>query len=116
MEMTDQGTADGVVRVALSGRMDAEGLEGFDARFMDAVTAPGKPAIVDFSDVAFMASLGMRLLIQTAKALAAKNARLVILRPQPVVAEVLKIAGLAGLAPIADDESQALALATGTAS
>ncbi len=113
MEMIDPHTQDGILRVAIKGRMDADGLDGFDAAFMATVAEPGKPAVVDFSQVEFMASLGMRLIIQTAKALAAKGARMVILRPQPLVAEVLHISGLKGLTPVTQDDDEALRLAVG---
>lgn len=115
MQMTEPQTQDGVLRVALTGRMDADGLDGFDTRFLAAVAAPGRPAVVDFSGVEFMASLGMRLIIQTAKALSAKGARMVILRPRPLVAEVLHIAGLKDLTPVAEDDGEAIRLAKGTA-
>ena len=113
MQMTDPIIQDGILRLAIKGRLDADGLTGFDTGFLAAVTGPALPAIVDFSEVEFMASLGMRLLIQAAKALLAKGARLVILGPQPLVAEVLHIAGLKDLTPVARDESEAVALAKG---
>ena len=111
MEMTDTQIQDGVLRVAISGRMDAEGLQGFDTRFLAAVTAPGMPAVVDFSGVEFMASMGMRLIIQAAKALIAKGARMIILRPRPMVSEVLHISGLKDLTPVVQDDDEALRLA-----
>jgi len=113
MQMINPHTEDGIIRVAIKGRMDADGLAGFETEFLATVAAPGLPAIVDFSQIEFMASLGMRLIIQTAKALAAKNTRMVILRPRPLVAEVLHIAGLKGLTPMTQDEDEAVRLAKG---
>ena len=52
----------GIRRVSLSGRLDADGLEVVEDDFAAAV-AEGPDVIVDLSEVPFLASLGIRMLV-----------------------------------------------------
>ena len=55
-----------VKKVALSGRLDTAGAGLIEASFAAQIVAPGKPTVVDLSEVAFLASLGIRMIIGTA--------------------------------------------------
>ena len=62
--------ADGdYTHVALCGRLDIDGVTSVEMNFTNVVSAKGKPAIVDMTEVSFIASLGMRMLLSAAKAL-----------------------------------------------
>lgn len=64
--------ADGdYTHVALCGRLDIDGVTSVEMNFTNVVSAKGKPAIVDMTEVSFIASLGMRMLLSAAKALRA---------------------------------------------
>jgi anti-anti-sigma factor len=56
--------------------------------------------IVDFSDLEFLASLGMRTLVMTAKAVARKGGNMVIASPQSNVEKALRTAGIDSVIPI----------------
>ena len=61
--------ADGdYTHVALCGRLDIDGVTSVEMNFTNVVSAKGKPAIVDMTEVSFIASLGMRMLLSAAKA------------------------------------------------
>jgi anti-anti-sigma factor len=65
------------------------------------VTAGTKRAVVvDLSNVAFKASLGIRLHVMGAKTITRKGGKLVILSPDENVHPVLKTAGIGKLIPI----------------
>lgn len=93
--------------VGLSGRIDVKGLHEIDVKFHAATAGRGKPAVVDMSDVEFIASLGMGMLISCAQSLRRKGASLVLLGPQPVVEETLRAAGVDGVVPIVGDMDEA---------
>jgi anti-sigma B factor antagonist len=102
---------DGISRVVLRGRLDTPGVGEIETRFTATLVPPARPAVVDLSDVDFVSSMGLRLLIGTARALALRKAKLVLFGARPLVAETLATAGLSGLIPMAADEAEALALA-----
>ena len=97
VEIVDE--ADGVSRVIVVGRMDIAGVGVAEQQF-NIVAATRKQVIVDFSGVEFLASLGMRTLVMTAKAVASKGGRMVLLSPQAGVEKALRTAGLDTIIPI----------------
>lgn len=112
MEMRVLSTADDdVTRIALSGRLDLQGTGAIQPDFAALTGDAKRSAVVDLSEVSFLASAGMRMLLEAAKALRRTAHRLVLLRPQENVKQALEVAGLAGILPITDDEAAALALA-----
>lgn len=103
------------VHVALSGRLYVVGRPELQTRFKDLTTGRGKHAIVDMSEVTFLASFGIRLLFQNAKLMAATGARMVLLNPRTLVAETLLTAGMSEITPVAGNVEQALEILRGNA-
>ena len=89
--------------VSLRGELDSQGVGKVETRFAAAICPAGKNAIVDFSEVGFLASLGIRMLISTARALAGRGARMIIIAPQELVRESLVAASIDQLIPLADN-------------
>lgn len=94
--------------VRLDGRLDTGGADAIGIRFTAAVAAVGQPAIVDLARVSFISSMGIRLLIATARALQQKGGRLVLFGAQPLVQEVLDGVALDQIVPVVASEQQAL--------
>lgn len=113
MEVTVVESPDGFTRVAISGRLDVDGVAAASSVFDRDVVARRRPTIVDVSQVSFVASLGMGLFVSAAKALQRFDAQLVLLRPQALVESALRAAGLDGVLPIAPDEADAVREARG---
>jgi anti-anti-sigma factor len=65
------------------------------------------------SEVSFLASLGMRMLLSAAKNLGAKSSKIAILSPQPLVRDALESAGFDSIIRIEDELDQALAYLSG---
>jgi anti-sigma B factor antagonist len=99
-------------RVTLVGRLDILAAEAIGLPLAAAAGARGN-MIVDMAGVDFIASLGIRQLVTTAKTVARGAGRLVLLRPNPVVAEVLSASGLDQLLPIVQSEDEARAAFAG---
>ena len=62
------------------------------------------------TEVSFIASLGMRMLLSTAKSLRAHDRKIVLYNPQPFVAGELAAAGFAQSCPITNDLGEAMRL------
>ncbi len=102
--------SDSLTRVALSGRLDVEGVTGVESAFTDHTVARARPTIVDLSAVDLLTSFGMGMLVRAATALENQNVRLVLLNPQRQVARALEAASLDQLMPIPEDRPEALGL------
>ena len=69
----------GITKVTLSGRLDVEGALKIDSQFND-IAKEKKKVVVDLSEVAFMASLGLRTLITGAKATGNNGGKMVLMK------------------------------------
>ncbi|MBM4326114.1 MAG: STAS domain-containing protein [Deltaproteobacteria bacterium] len=96
--------------VALSGKLDVEGERQIGTEFEQLTAHAGKAAVVDMTEVTYLASLGIRLLFKCAKSLAAQGQKMVVLNPQPMVEETLMTSGTAQFIPIVRSLDEALAI------
>jgi len=110
MELKTIEQTDSLTLVAMSGRVDSASVAGREAEFMAATADWQKPTILDMSEVSFLASVGIRLLIACARALRASKSPLVIMAPRAMAADTLKAAGIDQVIPIAETKEDALAL------
>lgn len=99
--------------LALNGRLDTDGAQRIETQFAALTVARQQDAMLDMSGVSYIASQGIRILVSTAKALHRQRHRLVLFAPQPLVADVLRIAGIDQVLAIADTAEQAQALLGG---
>lgn len=113
MQMEVVATGASAQRVVLNGRLDSRSVDGLETRFSAAVTATGHRTIVDLSELEFIASMGIRMLVICARAAAGKNARFALYGATGPVKEVFEFASLSQIIPIAEDEAGALALLQG---
>ncbi len=94
--------------IALTGRLDIVGAEVI-ALPLATLAGAKQGLIIDMSGVTFIASIGIRHLVSTSKALSRRNGRLVLLNPSQTVVEVLTTSGLTDLLPIVRSASEAVA-------
>jgi anti-anti-sigma factor len=109
MEMKHDNVGD-VRRVVLVGRLDTAGVDVVETRFGAAIVPNGKNTIVDLTGVTFLASMGIRMLISTTRALSRKGAKLVMFGATPGVQDVIETAALTEIIPLAASENEALVL------
>lgn len=95
--------------VRLDGRLDAAGADRIGVQFTAAVATGGRSAVVDLGGVSFIASLGIRLLIATARSMASRQQTMVLFGANPLVRGVLDDVALDQIIPVVDTEAQALA-------
>jgi anti-anti-sigma factor len=106
MEVTE--LANMVTCIRLQGRLDAPGVDRIDTRFTAATVAAGRDAVLDLSGVTFLASMGIRMLISSARALKLKGAKLVLFGAQDLVQNVLEQAAIDQIIPVVTTEDRAL--------
>jgi anti-anti-sigma factor len=94
---------DGLLLIALVGRLDIEGAQAIDRPFSFATTVQAARVVLDLSGVTFLASIGIRLLMTTARAQALRGGKVALAAPQPLVRKVLEMAGIDQLVPIVED-------------
>ncbi len=113
MRMTILERDDGITHVVLTGRLDTTGAEKIDESFSQATAALERPAIVDLSEIEFMASRGIGLLLANGKKLLKAGHRLVLLNPKGLVESVLKTSKLDKIMPLAHDLDEAIQILQG---
>lgn len=92
-----------VARIVLRGRLDGAGAEKIELPFTASLGGLGKAAALDMTEVSFVGSLGIRLLLAVARVVQRKGHRLVIFGAQPAVTEVFETVMLDELVPVAPD-------------
>lgn len=105
IEVTDLNPR--VAKIRLIGRLDTGGVNSIETKFSAAAVAHGVDKIVDLSDVDFIASMGIRMLIATARAAHQKGIRIILYALQPPVKGVIENASLQQIIAVTDTEQQA---------
>lgn len=101
---------DAITHVAILGRLDIQGVNSIQDQFVFNTAARRKATLVDLSQVTFIASLGMGMLVSAAKNLQRQGSKMVLLRPTVLVRHALEAAGIHQVIPIAREEEAALQL------
>lgn len=105
MELEDRKLENGIRLVHLRGRLDMKSTLLIDAP-LAALTTSEDRVLIDLSGVDFIASIGIRLLITNAKAMAARGARLVLCNAQPLVGKTLETVGIQHLIPLLESQEK----------
>ena len=97
------------LKLGLKGRLDTAGVDRIETRLTAATVPRGLNVIVDLSQVDFIGSMGVRMLISVARALSRKNVRLVLFAAQEGVSEVFDSVSLGDIIAIRASEGDAIA-------
>jgi len=107
-------TLEGGVRlVKLSGRLDIIGTGEIETRFSGCCAGDKVHVIVDLAGVDFLASIGIRMLVLTAKSVAYRGGRMVLLNPTEDVYHILDLAGILSIIPVYGSMESAQAVVGG---
>jgi anti-anti-sigma factor len=109
MQLNVQNVADGVDLVQVAGRLDYSAVQEIDPALAKLASTGAPRMILDMSDVSFLASIGIRSLLTSARALRSRGGSLALLRPTPMVAQVLQVTGIQAMIPVFDDLDAATA-------
>jgi anti-anti-sigma factor len=100
MELETEILDDGITMIRLRGRMDMRGAQEIDLKFTALTTTKQGGYIVDMSQVDFLASIGIRTLLVSAKGAKARGGRLVLFKPTDLVANVIDMSGIIDILPV----------------
>jgi anti-sigma B factor antagonist len=97
-----------VLKVKLTGPLDIAGAGDIDMPF-SIIAGHNNKVIVDFTDVTFLASIGIRVLVKAARAIDLRKGRLVVFNPSEDARKVLRSTGIDAIIPVVVDEPSAIA-------
>ena len=80
--------------------MDIIGTGAIETKFAGYCAGENPRVVVDLSEVDFLASIGIRLLMLIAKSIASRGGKMALLNPMPEVQHVLEITGIPTIIPI----------------
>ena len=93
--------------IKLIGRLDILGTGQIETKMAGYCSEDNTRVILDLAEVDFLASIGIRLIVLTAKSVRSRGGRLVILNPIPDVQSVLDITGIPSIIPIYQHQESA---------
>jgi anti-anti-sigma factor len=86
--------------IKLSGTLDVTGTGEIETKFAGYCVGDKVRVVVDLSEVDFLTSTGIRLLTQTAKSVASRGGRMVLLNPTSEMHHVLEVTGIPSIIPV----------------
>jgi anti-sigma B factor antagonist len=107
MRLETEEVAPGITKANLIGRLDVGGALEIDLAF-SALVGAQRAVIVDLSQVDFVASLGLRMLIVGARTVLRKGGSMVLLQPTEAVEGVLISSGTDTVVPIQRNLDEAI--------
>ncbi len=110
MILTITELENGIKKIALGGRMDMYGTQDIETRLTVAAAVEKANIILDLSDVEFMASIGMGVIIRAANALRMQEGKIVIFNPRPGVRDALEKTLIHTVIPVTDNLESAISL------
>jgi anti-anti-sigma factor len=109
VEMIVASLGEHLVKVTLIGRLDTSGVDRVETRFVAQLVPGSNNAVIDLSEVDFVASMGIRMLVSAAKSLRSRQAKLALYGARPQVLQVFEAITLQKIIPICATEAEALA-------
>lgn len=103
MQFESNTLSENVIQLILNGRLDPAGTQLIEHSLSFVTTTQTANIILDLSGVSFLASIGIRLLMTSARGQANRGGKLVLAAPQPLVRKVLETAGIDQLIPLYAD-------------
>lgn len=94
--------------VNVNGRLDALGAPEFDSQIQTQLNGGGKKFVLDFSELQYISSAGLRSVLMLAKKVQSLGGGLSLYGLQPVVREVFQISGFDTILSICNTQEEAL--------
>lgn len=100
MELRYSELAQNIRLIKLIGKLDIVGVGEIEIKFGGYCAGKGVRVLVDLSEVDYIASIGIRLLTLNAKSLATRRGRMVLLKPNADVKNILELTGIPAIIPM----------------
>lgn len=92
----------------INGRLDSNTSQGFEEKIFNAITDGSKQMVIDFKEIDYISSAGLRVILKATKALNREKGKIMLCSMQDYVKEVFEIAGFDAFLPIVEDREEAL--------
>ena len=92
----------------INGRLDSNTSQGFEKKLFQAISDGSKTMVVDFNDLDYISSAGLRVILKATKAIKREDGRIMLCSMQDYVKEVFEIAGFDSFLPIVATMDDAL--------
>jgi anti-anti-sigma factor len=94
--------------IMITGRLDVDGANSVASQLVELAQAPKKGVVVDLSTLKFLASIGIRALVASAKAVKSRGGKLVLVVDSgSTVMMSIKATGIDQLVPVFDSAPDA---------
>ena len=103
MKLEASEIENGIRLIKLIGRLDLEGTRSVEAQFTQQYAREKVLVLVDLSQVNYLSSIGIHMLVSGIKAVGKQGGKLALLNPQVHVKSVLDIAGISNMVKIYRD-------------
>ncbi len=110
MDITEEKRGE-VKIVGLRGRLDATSTPGVEQKLLNLIDQGERRLVLDFSELSYISSIGLRVLIDTAKSLQKTKGRLALAALNNHIREIFKIAGFTSIFAIYPTRDEAAAFA-----
>jgi anti-anti-sigma factor len=108
MSISHTDVGDNLRKIVILGRLDVSGTESVAGELGKLASAPKKGVVVDLSGLKFLASLGIRALLQSAQAVEERGGRMVLfVGTNSQVTMSLEATGLSDLLPMFKSHGEA---------
>ena len=77
----------------LSGRVDGTNAEHYETEISDILKEADQSFSIDLSDLNYISSIGLRIFLKVAKALKSDDKKLVLVKPNVVILDLLLMSG-----------------------
>ena len=95
-------------RIVIAGRLDVEGTDSIADQLVKLAEAPKKGVVVDLSSLKFLASVGIRALVTSAKAVKARGGKMMlVVKPGSTVMMSIKATGVDQMVPVFSSSAEA---------
>jgi anti-sigma B factor antagonist len=109
MELQFSELENGIGLIKLSGTLDTPGVGAIETKFAGYSSGDNVKVLVDLSAVDFLASIGIRIKILTAKSVVNRGGKFVLLGPGENVMNTLEMTGVRDIIPIHMEQNAAVA-------
>ena len=99
---------DGIKIFRLKGRLDSNTSPELEDKLFQAISGGSKKIIVDFENIDYTSSAGLRVVFKASKVLAREDGRLILCSMHKYIREIFKTTGIDKFVQILDTMDQAL--------
>ena len=108
MSISFSDVGENLRRIVITGRLDIPGTDSIASKFEALAAEPKKAVVVDLSSLSFLASIGIRSLIVSAKAVQKRGGKMVlVVGDNSTVVMSLEATGVDDLIPMFKNEAEA---------